>query len=585
VIHRRRYAAALALLMVCAGCRAGDATSGTTGATTDPGATDQGSTTIGPVPTSTTTSTSVASSESGTPDLGAVVASQPGELACWTASAVAGPVALTLVDSTASADLVDPLTGVFGHAAAWGDLDGDLIPDLVVGTFADKPVERYQERGATGPKPDTVFVGGSPYRAEPLEGAMGRTSGAAMVDLDNDGDLDVVLSRNVNSRQGGTLGTDVYRNDEGRLSPAGAGIDPDLSGRSIGVVDFDHDGLVDLFILEDHYAGGNSRLYRNVGDLHFEDATAAAGLPDGIHGLGIATGDVDRNGTEDVFVAGSNRLFLGADGGFSEASLPVFAWEALGDEDDVAGAAFADVDLDGRLDLVVGHHYNSTVSRDTEVPIRLYLNRTVQPGQPRFEDVTEAAGLIPLPTKAPHVEFADMDNDGNVDIVTSASAGDGTVPAVFLGLGVSDGIPRFEAPAGLGSDQYWTTAPTVDADRDGRLDVFALEWYPTLPSRLFSNQTGAGNWISVSIDPSLGPSVGTAVEVYAEGRAGDPGARLGYREITATLGYTAGTELLAHFGLGAIAAVDVVVTLPGRSPVTLPGIAANEHIRYPNGCG
>jgi len=507
------------------------------------------------------------------------------ELVCWVADPAGGGAPLILTDVTAEAGLIEPLTGVYGHAAAWGDLDGDLIPDLVLGTFADKPIERYRERGADGPKPDMLLIGGAPYSPRQLDGAFGRTSGAAMVDLDGDGDLDVVLSRNVAAKERGDLGSEIYRNDAGALTPVGAGIDPELSGRSVGVLDYDHDGLADLFILEDHYAGGNARLFRNLGDLQFADVTAEAGLPDGIHGLGVATADIDRDGHTDFFAAGSNRLFLGTGAGFTEATLPVFEWEAFGNEDDVAGAAFADVDLDGRLDLVVGHHYNSTVSRDTQVPIRLYLNRTETPGEPRFDDVTEDAGLVPIPTKAPHVEFADLDNDGNLDIVTSASAADGSIPAVFRGIGVVGGIPRFEAPTGLGSDQYWTTAPTVDVDRDGRLDIFAVEWFPTLPSRLFVNESASGNWISVSIDPDLGPGVGTAVEVYTPGGIGDPAGLLGYREITATQGYTAGSELLAHFGLGSIDMVDISITMPGSDPVTITSVAANAHIRYPNGCG
>ncbi|NIR39289.1 MAG: hypothetical protein GWN07_25780, partial [Actinobacteria bacterium] len=54
--------------------------------------------------------------------------------------------------------------------------------------------------------------------------------------------------------------------------------------------------------------------------------------------------------------------------------------------------AIADVNRDGWLDLVVGHHYNSTLSRGVEVPVRLYLNRTTAPGGAiALDDVTEIA--------------------------------------------------------------------------------------------------------------------------------------------------------------------------------------------------
>lgn len=511
----------------------------------------------------------------------------PGGLVCWTSDRQSGADGIALVEVTEAYGLIGPLTGMYGHAAGWGDLNGDLVPDLVFGTFADKPLEKYQVRGATEPKPDTLFLGGAPLTAtQDLEGAFGRTSGIAMVDLDNDTDLDLVMSRNVKDKERGDLGSAVYRNDGGTLTLVESGIDPELSGRSIGVLDYDRDGLVDLLILEDRYEGGNSRLYRNLGGLEFEDTTTRAGLPNGIAGLGIATGDVDADGTTDVFVAGSNRLFLGTGSGFVEVVLPVLEWQPIGDEDDVAGAAFADVDLDGRLDLVVGQHYNSTVApRDEVVPVRLYLNRTQTVGQPQFEDVTEAAGLTPLPTKAPHVEFADFDNDGVLDILTSASAGDGSGPAIFRGTGIVDGIPRFETPTGLGSDQYWTTAPTVDINRDGRLDLLAVEWFSTSPSLLFLNESASGNWLSVSVGEGYDSGVGTSIRIYEPGMAGDPAALLGYREITATLGYTAGTELIAHFGLGELTSADVVITGQDGTSITLSEVAANAHIRYPNGCG
>ncbi len=541
---------------------------------------------VGSAGDATTSSDPAATGSAGSPG-STPPAAGPAGLICWTAGRQAGGEGIVLTDVTEDYGLVEPLTGMYGHAAGWGDLNGDLTPDLVFGTFADKPLEKYQVRGADGPKPDTVFIGGAAYTAtSDLEGAFGRTSGVAMVDLDNDGDLDLVMSRNVKAKDRGDLGSAVYRNEGGALSEAEAGIDPSLSGRSIGVIDYDQDGLVDLLILEDRYEGGNSRLYRNLGDLRFEDATGAAGLPDGIFGLGVATADVDGDGATDVFIAGSNRLFLGTGSGFVEKTLPVLAWQPIGDEDDVAGAAFADVNLDGRLDLVVGQHYNSTVApRDEEVSVRLYLNRTEAIGAPQFEDVTLQAGLTPIPTKAPHVELADLDNDGLLDVVTSASAGDGTVPAIFRGTGIVDGIPRFETPAGLGSDQYWTTAPTADIDRDGRLDLLAVEWFSTSPSRLFRNESNSGNWLSVSVGEGFESGVGTSVRIYEAGRSGDPAALLGYREITATVGYTAGTELIAHFGLGDRTSADVVITGRDGTATTLSDVAANAHIRFPNGCG
>ena len=70
------------------------------------------------------------------------------------------------------------------------------------------------------------------------------------------------------------------------------------------------------------------------------------------------------------------------------------------------------------MDIVIGHHYSSPWLSGG-VPVRLYLNRGLDGGIPRFEDVTEKVGLKPLPMKAPHVELQDFDNDGWPDLYTS----------------------------------------------------------------------------------------------------------------------------------------------------------------------
>jgi hypothetical protein len=218
------------------------------------------------------------------------------------------------------------------------------------------------------------------------------------------------------------------------------------------------------------------------------------------------------------------------------------------------------------------------------VPVRLYLNETGESGGTiELRDVTESAGLTGMPTKAPHVEIADMDNDGWPDIVTSASASDGSTPAVFKHMGLEDGVPQFATPQGLGSAQYWVTAPTSDVNRDGRLDLLAVEWEPALPSFMFTNQTASGSWLQVTVNDGVS-GVGSRVELYEEGQAGDADALLGARDITASLGYTAGVESMAHFGMGDVTAVDVVVTRRGSDPISLSGVAANTRIDVAGDC-
>ncbi|MDH3463419.1 MAG: VCBS repeat-containing protein, partial [Acidimicrobiia bacterium] len=526
-------------------------------------------------PTSSTTSTTFFGSPGG----------GDGYDLCWTSPTSGSVAQIQLVDATAEFGLVDPLIGMKGHAAAWGDVNGDGFVDLFFGTFATSRNDVYLERGATGPAPDRILVqdDGSFTTFAGFPEEFGRTSGAAMADLDGDGDLDLVLSRNVNERQGG-VPSEVFENTGGSFVSADAGIDPGLGGRSIGVLDVDADGLLDLVIVEDRYTNGSTRIYRNLGGLEFEDVSESIGFPTDVHGLGVVTADFNLDGFTDFFVAGSNRLFTGSEAGLVEVDAAIPEWETFGPEDDVAGVAAADVNRDGRIDLLVGHHYNSTLSRGTEVPVQLYLNTSSAGGAPQFENVTVAAGLVGTPTKAPHVELVDVDNDGWLDVVTSASASDGSSLAIFRLAGVSGGVPQFETPAGMGSAQYWVSAPSADVDRDGDLDFLAVEWEPSLPSILFRNDSGGGHWIDVVVGDERG-GIGTRVEIYRAGGAGDGSALLGVREIAATVGYTAGIELSAHFGLGDVAVVDVVVSPPfGSDPTILHDVPADGRIGVGGGC-
>lgn len=497
-------------------------------------------------------------------------------LTCWSAPTEPDDGDLLLTDVTEETGLITPLTGMHGHAAIWTDVNGDEIPDLYVGSFADRPEEIYQHRGADGPSPDRLLIGdGSGFTVADLDEMRTRTSGGVPADLDGDGDLDLVVSRNIKDADLGQSPTLVLENSDGRLAPVTEnGLPVEFGGRSVGVLDYDSDGLHDLFMVEDRFTGGSSRLLHNLGDFEFEDVTAGNGIPADVHGLGVAVADFDGSGGADIFVSGSNRIFYSdGNGGFTEGDSTVFEWELFGNEDDVAGVSVADVNRDGLLDIAIGQHFNSTLDQGTRVSVRLYLNQ----GDRTFRDVTETAGLSPLPTKAPHVELIDMNNDGWPDLVTSASADGG--PAIFIHQGLQDGVPVFLEPSGLGDAQYWVAAPTSDYDGDGRRDIFLMEWEPSLPSLLLRNETSGGHWLGVSVDATKGFGINWIVEVY------DGDELLAARSISPTEGYSAGVLPTAHFGLGDVEEVTVRMIPPnGAEPFVVEGLTVDQHIRWPNGC-
>lgn len=508
-------------------------------------------------------------------------------LTCWQAPATTGVGAIEWEEATSSFGLVEPLTGMFGHAAAWGDVNGDDRADLVVGTFATRDPDAYLERGAEGPSPDVLLFGGEPFdRVAGFSDSLGRTSASVFADLDQDGDLDLVLIRNAGNDSGSLPPSQVFVNQDGRLSPAtDLPFPEDFSGRSVAVADFDLDADLDLAVAEDRFGESGTRLLFNQGALVFVDVTDQSGLPSKLFGLGLAAADLTGDKAPDLFVGGAQQLFVNqGDGTFRLEDSDVFEWLPTGNEDDVAAVVLADVDRNGWPDILIGHHFNSTLNQDRPAPVRLFLHQGLDAGgDPEFEESTEESGLSALPTKAPHVEVVDLDNDGWPDILTTASAEDGELVAVFRNQGLADGVPRFEAPLGLGDPQYWVAGPTADVDRDGRVDVFLVEWEPSLPSRLLRNTSTGGHWLEVSI-AGANTGVGSTITLYPEGALGDPGAAIGFQEIGVGVGYGAGRQPIAHFGLGDADKVDIVIEFPDGEKSELLAVDADQHLRWPNGC-
>ena len=294
---------------------------------------------------------------------------------------------------------------------------------------------------------------------------------------------------------------------------------------------------------------------------------------------------------------------------FNEAagSREVFEWPTSRGDDMVCGVCFGDVNEDGLLDVLIGQHY--LLPWVKPVVNRLYLNRGVTKGVPKFEDVTEAAGLVPLPLKSPHVEIQDFDNDGRPDILTSiVKFADGKPhPVIFRHLGVAKGLPQFkadalsvnafptaEAQAIKRSNAFWkwlltdrqivyaAPCPSADYDNDGRLDLFFANWWQDWPSMLLHNDTPSGNWLQVQLKCPTGLNrmgVGSRVNVYSAGKLADPAARIGLREIAVGFGYASGQPAIAHFGLGDATSVDIEVVLPhGKGRVVRENVEVNQRL-------
>ena len=275
---------------------------------------------------------------------------------------------------------------------------------------------------------------------------------------------------------------------------------PETMGPGVAFLDYDNDGWQDiLFVNGTAWPGHAGRhttlaLYHNNHDGTFTDVTQKAGLATEIYGMGVAIGDFDNDGYDDIFITalGQSHLFHNnGDGTFTDVTKKAGLW---GPNEFSTSAAWVDYDRDGHLDLVVANYVQWSPENDiycaldgktksycTPEPykgssIRLWHNR----GDGTFEDATQKAGLYDPTSKSLGVAILDANQDGWPDILVSNDTqpnklyinnGNGTFSekGVQAGIGYSeDGIAR----AGMGVD-------AGDYDRSG---------YPSVLITNFSNQ-------------------------------------------------------------------------------------------------
>jgi hypothetical protein len=418
-----------------------------------------------------------------------------------------------VVDNT-SAILADTSDAI---GVSWVDYDSDGDPDLYV-TNHLQPDRLFRNDGGG------AFVD---VTAAPL-GHAGQGSHGCWGDYDGDGDPDLYLT----VRSAPNV---LYRNDGGSFTDVSAAPLND-AGESRGAAwaDYDNDGDLDLYLA--NYGQAN-KLFRNEGDGSFVDATTAP-LNDAGQGTGVAWADYDDDGDLDLYLANTdttpNRLFENLGGGSFTDSTPT----PLADTGQGRGVAWGDYDNDGDLDLYLANGGSGAN--------KLFRND----GGGAFTDVT--GGPLGDTNDSRGVAWGDYDNDGNLDLYVANLNAPNRLIRNLGGGSFSDvtGVPLDDAGYGIGV--AW-----ADYDGDGDLDLYLANAFGA--NRLFRNdQLVSNHWLHVRLVGTVSNEAGVGARVrVVSGGVGQ------IREISCGSGYLSQNSLLAEFGLGTSATVDLLeITWP-----------------------
>jgi hypothetical protein len=509
------------------------------------------------------------------------------------------------------------LPRVMGPGGAFLDFDNDGLLDVLLvhdGSPGSKSTNRLFHQRPDGSFEDVTRGSGIDLT--------GPGMGVAVGDFDNDGWIDLYLSRH----GGGRLFRNRGKDRDGRWLgfedvTIAAGVEQPRWGTSCAFVDYDRDGWLDLVVVNyvDYdpsvscgpasgqrdfchpgtFPGTAARLFRNRGKdrdgrwLGFEDVTAAAGLAAApSSGLGVVCADFDGDGWPDILVANDarpNHLWINKHNGTFEEEAVVrgIACNVLGQPQANMGVALGDVDGDGLADVFVTHLTEESHTLFRQGPRGQFRDGTAQAGlaAPRWRGTGFGTVLV------------DFDHDGWLDLAVvngRVARGKGTVnPDVpefwrpyaernqlFLNEGgrfrdVSPANADFCGTAGVSRGLVWG-----DFDNDGGVDLLVTS--AAGPARLFRNVAQKrGRWLGVrATDPRLKrDAYGARVTVRA-------GVRTWVAEVCPGQSYLSSGDPRVHLGLGTIERIDELrIDWPDGLAETFPAPELDRYLHLERGKG
>ncbi|SVC53318.1 uncharacterized protein METZ01_LOCUS306172, partial [marine metagenome] len=375
----------------------------------------------------------------GDGDMDIVSASQVDDAIAWYENDGAADPSFTAADIATSAD------GALQVFVADMDNDGDL--DIVSVSYTDNALAWYENDGAADPS----------FSAADISTSENGPNAVFVADLDNDGDMDIVTGAHTDH-------TIAWYENDGAANPSWSATDIDASAISVEglfVADMDNDG--DMDILSASFGDDAIAWYENDGaaDPSF---TAADINTDADGASGVYAADMDNDGDMDIVSASRNDNTIAwyeSDG----AADP--SWTAADIATSADGAYYvtvSDLDRDGDMDIVSASIDDNTIA--------IYINNGAADPSWSASDVATSAD------NARSVFASDLDNDGDIDIV-SASMDDDAI-AWYENTTNSSSFSaniRISAWTEVVAGSSFDAAGDVvhaDIDGDGDLDMVAV---------------------------------------------------------------------------------------------------------------
>ncbi len=377
-------------------------------------------------------------------------------------------------DGTGNFGTASPFgTGVYLSSIALGDIDNDGDLDLIVTGYYSYNyyrLDRYINDGTGN------FGTASPF------GTGVYVSSIALGDIDNDGDLDLIVTGYYNSSGDGRR-LDKYINDGagnfGTESPFGIGV----HNSSIALGDIDNDGDLDLIVTG--WDGSAKRLDKYINDGTGNFGTASP-FGTGVSSSPIALGDIDNDGDLDLIVTGYDGSAERLDRYINDGAGN-FSGTAFGTGVYASSIALGDIDNDGDLDLIVTGWDGSARRLDK------YINNDTG----NFSGTNFGTEVC-----SSSIALGDIDNDGDLDLIVTGD-GDGR----RLDKYINDGAGNFSGPTAFGTGVNSSSIALGDIDNDGDLDLIVTGWDGSV--RRLDSYTNKGGG-TFSTNAAFGTGVGVS---------------------------------------------------------------------------